>query len=324
MSEPLLSRLWYGEHPLQVLLRPLAMLFGVVSRLRRRAYQLGLLKQQRVSVPVIIVGNISVGGVGKTPVVIDLVQRLKAEGWRPGVVSRGYGGRVREATPVSAQSDPEQVGDEPVLIAQRTACPVVVGARRAQAARLLATQGVNVIVADDGLQHYALARDFEIVVVDGQRRHGNGWLLPAGPLREPPERVDEADLVLVTGSSEAGEFGVVGQLGQARHLLSGQRRPVSEFNAVHAIAGIGNPGKFFDALDQAGLSVTAHAFSDHHRFNARDLRLDGDLPILMTEKDAVKCQAFRDSRTWAVEYDAHMPAAAWQIIRARLPRPLTL
>ncbi len=321
MSEPLLARLWYGEHPLQWLLRPLAALFGLIARWRRRAYASGLLETKRLPIPVVIVGNISVGGVGKTPVVIDLVQRLKADGWRPGVVSRGYGGRVRQPTPVTAQSDPGQLGDEPVLIAQRTACPVVVGARRADAARLLSTQGVNIIVADDGLQHYALARDVEIVVIDGQRRHGNGYLLPAGPLREPPQRIDEADLVLVTGSARAGEHAVVGRLGQARHLLSGRRRPLDAFSAVHAVAGIGNPAKFFDALEAAGLTLTPHAFPDHHRFAPTDLRLAGDLPILMTEKDAVKCQAFRDSRTWAVEYDAHMPDAAWQTIRARLPRP---
>ncbi len=324
MSEPLISRLWYGEHPLQFVLRPLAWLFGLISRTRRWAYAKGWLKQQRMAFPVIIVGNISVGGVGKTPVVIDLVQRLKADGWRPGVVSRGYGGRVRQPTPVSAQSDPQQVGDEPVLIAQRTGCPVVVGARRADAARLLSAQGINIIVADDGLQHYALARDFEIVVIDGQRRHGNGYLLPAGPLREPQQRIQQADLVLVTGQAVEGEHAVVGQLGQARHLLSGRRRPLAEFSNVHAVAGIGNPAKFFDALTNAGLRITAHPFSDHHQFSARDLHCPGDLPILMTEKDAVKCQAFRNSRTWAVEYDARMPEAAWQSLRARLPRPATL
>ena len=230
MSEPLLSRLWYGEHPLQVLLRPLAMLFGVVSRLRRRAYQLGLLKQQRVSVPVIIVGNISVGGVGKTPVVIDLVQRLKAEGWRPGVVSRGYGGRVREATPVSAQSDPEQVGDEPVLIAQRTACPVVVGARRPQAARLLATQGVNVIVADDG--HYRfLVRDVandELCL----RRHC--------PLKAGREPVDHDDvLARVEQRPNHVAADIAGPAGyQDRH-----RPPPSIFAAMRQPPNAGQPAK---------------------------------------------------------------------------------
>lgn len=324
MSESLLVRLWYGSHPLQYLLRPLSYLFAAVAALRRRAYKVGVFKQYRAPVPVIVVGNICVGGVGKTPVVIDLVARLKADGWRPGVVSRGYGGQVRQATPVSAQSNPAQVGDEPVLIAQRAECPVVVAARRADAARLLAAQGCNIIVADDGLQHYALARDFEIVVLDGQRRHGNGWLLPAGPLREPEQRLDDVDLVLVSGrEARPDEHAVSGQLGQARHLLSGRYAALQDFSAVHAVAGIGNPDKFFDALSDAGLQVMPHAFADHHRFVAHDLHLPGDQAILMTEKDAVKCQAFRDSRCWAVEYDAHMPEAAWQSIRARLPQPVT-
>ena len=324
MSESLLVRLWYGTHPLQLLLRPLSYLFGLVAGMRRRAYKAGILRQYRAPVPVIVVGNICVGGVGKTPVVIDLIARLKADGWRPGVVSRGYGGQARQATPVTAQSDPALVGDEPVLIAQRAACPVVVAARRADAARLLVAQGCNIIVADDGLQHYALARDFEIVVIDGERRHGNGWLLPAGPLREPEKRLADVDLVLVSGrGARADEHAVSGQLGRARHLLTGRRSDVHDFSEVHAVAGIGNPDKFFDALANAGLRVTEHAFADHHRFVAHDLHLPGDQAILMTEKDAVKCQAFRDSRCWAVEYDAHIPEAAWQSIRARLPQPAT-
>ena len=324
MSDPLLVRLWYGTHPLQLLLRPLSYLFGLIAALRRGAFQTGILRAYRAPVPVIVVGNICVGGVGKTPVVIDLIARLKADGWRPGVVSRGYGGQARQATPVTPQSDPVEVGDEPVLIAQRAQCPVVVAARRADAARLLVAQGCNIIVADDGLQHYALARDFEIVVVDGERRHGNGWLLPAGPLREPQKRLNSVDLVLVSGhGASPDEHAVSGQLGRARHLLTGRRADLNEFSEVHAIAGIGNPDKFFSALANAGLRVSAHAFADHHHFVAHDLHLPGDQAILMTEKDAVKCQAFRDSRCWAVEYDAHMPEAAWQFIRARLPQPAT-
>lgn len=266
----------------------------------------------------IVVGNISVGGVGKTPVVIDLVLRLKQAGWKPGVVSRGYGGKTKKATRVDGAADPALFGDEPVLIANQTGIPVVVGAERAQAARLLAASGVNVIVADDGLQHYALQRDIEIAVVDGQRRHGNGQLFPAGPLRESPQRLDEVDLVLYTGQGSTDEYLVTHSLGPVRHLLSGRYQKLSEFTDVQAVAGIGNPEKFFAGLEQAGMSVDRHPYPDHHAFSGHDLNRLGEHPILMTEKDAVKCARFRDARVWAVEYHAQIPDAAWNHIAGRL------
>ncbi len=317
-SGKLEEALWYGGHPAHKLLWPLAWLFGRVSALRRALYRAGVLRQQRVSVPVIVVGNISVGGVGKTPLVVDLVKRLQQDGWRPGVISRGYGGKVRAPTRVNAHSDARAVGDEPVLIAAQTGAPVAVAARRVQAARLLAASGVNVIVADDGLQHYALARDIEIAVIDGQRRHGNACLLPAGPLREAPERLDEVDLVLVTGPAAHDEYGVSPQIGQARHLNSGRRQALSAFGAVQAVAGIGAPEKFFTTLEQAGLSISRHVFADHHAYVASDLNCLNEQPILMTEKDAVKCARFRDVRVWALEYHVQMDEAAWQRIQALL------
>lgn len=317
-SEPLIERLWYGGHPAYKLLLPLSWLFAGISRLRRALYRLGVLRSQRLSVPVIVVGNISAGGVGKTPVVIDLVERLKQAGWRPGVISRGYGGKTRKPTRVSEHSNPAQAGDEPVLIARQTQVPVVVAPRRADAARVLAASGVNLIVADDGLQHYALERDIEIAVVDAQRRHGNGQLLPAGPLRELPSRLDQVDLVLVSGPAQAGEYTVSHALGPVRHLNSGKTRALDTFSQVQAVAGIGQPEKFFRALEQAGLTVKRHAFADHHRFVAGDLKDLGQGPVLMTEKDAVKCARFRDARLWAVEYHAHIDDAAWTQICARL------
>ena len=325
-----IDRIWYQEHPLSVLLRPLAWLFGVIAAARRGAYRLGLLRQQKMTVPVIVVGNISVGGVGKTPLVIDLVQRLQAAGWRPGVVSRGYGGSVKVATRVGEQSDPSLVGDEPVMIAQKTRCPVVVAVARTQAARLLSVQGVNIIVADDGLQHYALARDFEIAVVDGQRLHGNGQLLPAGPLRELPSRLDQVNLVLMTRAdsdqvSSEDEYVVESSTGEALHLNTGCKQTLRQFAAgegkVHAVAGIGHPEKFFSILEQAGLQVVRHPFPDHHRYQPQDLKFSDNLPIIMTEKDAVKCQRFRDARVWALEYQARLPEAAWQRILDRFPTP---
>lgn len=314
----LIDRLWYDGHPAYKLLLPLSWLFAGLARTRRALYRWGVLRSQRIGVPVIVVGNISVGGVGKTPLVIDLVQRLKQAGWRPGVVSRGYGGSARRATRVNEHSDPAQAGDEPVLIATQTQVPVVVAAKRVDAARLLAASGVNIIVADDGLQHYALQRDIEIAVVDGQRRHGNGQLLPAGPLREPPSRLDKVDVVLVTGQASASEYAVETALGPARHLNTGQRKSLSEFSQVQAVAGIGQPDKFFTALEQAGLDLQRHPFEDHHRFQASDFKDLGAEPILVTEKDAVKCARLRDVRLWAVEYHARMDEAAWQRICARL------
>lgn len=313
------NSLWYGENPLYKLLLPLSWIFAGVSHLRRTLFRLGWRKQHKMSVPVIVVGNISAGGVGKTPVVIDLVKRLQASGWRPGVVSRGYGGRVKQATQVSAQSDPDMVGDEPVLIASQTGAQVVVGAKRAYAARMLAALGVNVVVSDDGLQHYALARDLEICVVDAKRRHGNGQLLPSGPLREPVERLQSVDLVLLSGAaSQAGEFGTRYSLGPLRHLNTGEARELSAFTDVQAVAGIGQPEKFFDALEHAGLSVERYAFADHHRYVPGDFSKLDSRPILMTEKDAVKCARFRDVRMWALEYHAHIDEAAWNAVMQRL------
>lgn len=319
--QALADKLWYQGSPWYRLLLPLSWLFAGLSALRRRLYHWGLLGRRRMDVPVIVVGNITVGGVGKTPLVIDLVARLRDAGWRPGVISRGYGGKVRTVSPVTAHSDPAQVGDEPVMIAQATGCQVAVAPQRVAAARLLQTQGVNIIVADDGLQHYALERDLEIIVLDGKRRLGNGQLLPAGPLREGPQRLKDADLVLVTGDAQGGELAVEGQLGEAEHLMTGERRSLDAFQRVCAVAGIGDPEKFFRALRARGLEVTALAFPDHHAYRPRDLKLPGQEPILMTEKDAVKCRRFQEPRAWAVHYQARLPEAAWQTVQARVGSP---
>ncbi|MEJ2653110.1 MAG: tetraacyldisaccharide 4'-kinase [Gammaproteobacteria bacterium] len=278
------ASLWYGSHPLSILLLPLSGVFGLLVSLRRFAYETGMLRRHKLPVPVIVIGNITVGGTGKTPLVIWLVESLRGAGYRPGVVSRGYGGdTARMPQLVTADSDPVAVGDEPVLIAQRAACPVAVAPRRVMAARaLIADHDCNVIVSDDGLQHYALERDMEIAVIDGERRLGNGHYLPAGPLREQATRLRRVDIMVVNGKALPGE--------------------------CHAVAGIGNPARFFDQLRGQGLKVVEHPFPDHHRFRAADLRFGDDLPVVMTEKDAVKCRAFAAPNHWYVPVSARFDA----------------
>jgi tetraacyldisaccharide 4'-kinase len=295
-------------------LRPASALFGRIVALRRAVYRHGVKKTERLPVPVIVVGNLTVGGTGKTPLVIWLAEFLSRSGYRPGIVSRGYGGaRHERPSVVQPQSEPKWVGDEPVLLARRTGRPVCVHANRAWAGRtLLATEDCDVLIADDGLQHYALARDIEIAVVDGERRFGNGALLPAGPLREPVERLGEVDFIVTRNRPEIGEYEMLLAGDEAVRLNDpSQRKPLAALGAtpVHAVAGIGNPGRFFDFLRQAGLTVVTHAFPDHHAFAPADLRFDDDFPVLMTEKDAVKCRAFADARHWYLPVTARLPPA---------------
>ena len=311
---------WYGGARVPWHARALAALYAGVSGLRLRLYGKGLLRRRRVARPVIVVGNLVAGGSGKTPLTIALVERLRAAGWTPGVASRGYG-RDAAATPrwVEVRTDPREGGDEPVLIAARTGAKVRVDADRVAAARALIAEGCDVVVCDDGLQHYRLARDLEIEVIDGHRRYGNGRLLPAGPLREPPARGERCDFrVLNVGSSPElaagfGEWPMWLESGDARPLLGGRPRPLSAFagQRVHAVAGIGDPERFFSMLRGQGIGVVPHAFPDHHRYDADDLRFGSDLPVLMTEKDAVKCAAYASDRYYSIGIDARLPEAFW-------------
>ena len=304
---------WYDEKP-PLGLVPLSGLFRGIVALRRMAYRRGWKQARRLPVPVVVVGNLSVGGTGKTPLAIWLVEFLKASGYKPGVVSRGYGGR-KQAKPlaVTADSDPAEAGDEPVLIARRTACPVYVFPRRFEAGRaLLSDNDCDILIADDGLQHYALARDVEIAVVDGGRRFGNGQCLPAGPLREPAGRLAEVDLVVCRGAPRPGEFGMALACGEAVNLADPSiKKPLADFIGVklRAIAGIGHPQRFFAELRAAGLSFEERAFPDHHRFGPEDLGPDDGAQIVMTEKDAVKCRGFANGRLWAVPLRAQLPPA---------------
>src|SRR5690606_19487888 len=282
------------------LFRSLSKAYGGAIALRMRLFDLHLLRRVRIDCPVIVVGNLVAGGSGKTPLAIVLVERLRAAGFNPGVATRGYG-RDDAGTPrwVDADTDPALGGDEPVLIAYRTGAKVRADADRAAAARALVEAGCDIVVCDDGLQHYRLRRDIEIEVIDGRRRYGNGQLLPAGPLREPAargERVDFRVLNVGSGAAEAGfgEWPMRLVADHAQPLVGG--RPVSlsalAGKRVHAVAGIGDPEHFFDMLRGHGIAVVPHAFGDHHRYNAGDLRFGSDLPVLMTENDAVKCRAF--------------------------------
>lgn len=329
VSESLQS-LWYrGSRPL-LGLRLLASLYGGVTALRRAAYAHGWLKSQRVDRPVIVVGNVVVGGTGKTPLVIWLVEQLRALGLRPGVVLRGFGGRgARQPRRVQPDSDPREVGDEAVLLRLRTGGPVVVGTDRVQAARWLLQEGVNVVVADDGLQHLRLRRDFEIAVVDGVRGLGNGYLLPAGPLREPGTRLRSVDCVVVNGSGPGSERLPLARPALLMTLQGEQLQPLAgdatavplqalAGQTVHAVAGIGHPARFFAQLAGAGLRVFEHPFPDHHEFRPSDLQFDDGLPVLMTEKDAVKCRRFATEDCWYLPVTASFTAEQGSALLGRL------
>jgi tetraacyldisaccharide 4'-kinase len=280
--------------------------------LRRLAYRLKIIKTHRLSVPVVVVGNITVGGTGKTPLVIWLAQHFKKLGLKPGIVSRGYGGSAKYwPQQVLPGSDPAAVGDEPVLIARRTGCPVSVGPNRVVAAQALQHFiDCDVIISDDGLQHYALGRDVEIVVIDGERGFGNEYCLPAGPLRERVGRLDSADMVVSNGTTGPGRY--IMQLGNfeiVNLLDSSQTRKFEDFGTeekIYAVAGIGNPERFFKQLENAGLNIERVSFPDHHKYTEEDLEIAGNSTLLMTEKDAVKCRRFAKPQHWYVRVDAQL------------------
>lgn len=319
----LTEQLWYGNHPLKWLLWPVSLLFGAVSACRRTGYRLGLLQSQRLPVPVIIVGNISVGGTGKTPLTVWLVNHLIEQGWRPGIVSRGYGGEAASyPLSVTASSRTTEAGDEPVLLATRTACPLVVDPKRVRAAQtLLERETVDIIISDDGLQHYALQRDIELVVVDAERRCGNGMLLPAGPLRESRSRLQQVDAVLINGAADT-EAGFHLQAGKLCSLMGGEQQALATLagRKVHALAGIGNPQRFYNVLREAGLELIVHSYPDHHAYTKSDICFNDDLPVLMTEKDAVKCKTYADERHWYLPVDAVLNAQGMQRMEAALEK----
>ena len=308
----MIARIWSGESPLWRLLLPLSWLYGLVSGGIRLCYKLGLKRAWRAPVPVVVVGNLTAGGNGKTPVVIWLVEQLQQRGIRVGVVSRGYGGKAA-AYPLllTAETTTAEAGDEPVLIFQRTGVPVAVSPVRSDAVKaILAHHDVQIIVTDDGLQHYRLARDVEIVVIDGVRRFGNGWWLPAGPMRERAGRLKSVDATIVNGGvARPGEIPMHLEPGLAVNLRTGERRDVAQLPDIVAMAGIGHPPRFFATLEACGARPQkCVALADHQSLTYSDVSalLAEGQTLVMTEKDAVKCRAFADENWWYLPVDAHL------------------
>ncbi|MFS2224966.1 tetraacyldisaccharide 4'-kinase [Pantoea sp. B65] len=311
----MIERIWSGRSRLYLLLLPASWLYGLISNGIRLSYQLGWRKVWRASLPVVVVGNLTAGGNGKTPVVIWLVEALQRQGVRVGVVSRGYGGKAAQyPLLLNPQTTTAEAGDEPVLIYQRTHAPVAVSPRRSDAVKALQAAGnIDLIVTDDGLQHYALARDFEIVVIDGVRRFGNGWWLPAGPMRERAARLNRVDAVIVNGGTPcANEIAMQLQPGDAINLKTGAAKPLAAFDQVVAMAGIGHPPRFFTTLKQQGITPLKElSFADHQAYSEAELRAltSAGQVLMMTEKDAVKCRAFAADNWWYLPVDAGLSAA---------------
>ena len=315
---------WLRNTSRSLALLPASWLYRCVAASRRQAYRWGILRRERVNAPVLVIGNIFVGGTGKTPLVLWMARYLRSMGKHPGIITRGYGGQSKEWPQlVDADSDPYDVGDEPVLLAQRSGCPVVAGPDRVQAAQtLLETYGCDVVVSDDGLQHYRLARDLEVVVIDAARGLGNGHCLPAGPLREPRRRLRSVDLLVANGGpSWLTPYYFTLRISQAVGIGdAGESRPLTDFagEQAHAIAGIGNPDRFFAALGRYGIETIRHPFADHYPFAEKDVNFDDELPVFMTEKDAVKCRAYAGPRHWAVPAETVLTAETERALKARV------
>lgn len=323
-----LNRIWYDRAAPPWWLLPFSLIYGAIAALRRVLYTHHLRSSSRLPCPVVVVGNLSVGGTGKTPLVCWLVAHLLELGLRPGIVTRGYGGSSTNVRRVAPEDDPRIVGDESILLARRTGAPVAIGRDRPAAAQLLVSAGCDVIVSDDGLQHYALARDCEIVVIDGDRRFGNGWLLPAGPLRETPGRLKGVDAVVVNGGRPLldGALSMRLEAKNAVSLRDGTVQPLAAMagKSIHAIAGIGNPERFFNMLRARGIEVIGRALADHANLAAADIDFGDDKSVLMTEKDAVKCATFAGRQHWYVpvtaSFDGAEAAALLDIVMKKIMR----
>jgi len=292
------------------LLLPVSGIFYVLSAFRRFFYRVGLLTITRFNVPVVVVGNITVGGSGKTPIVIALANHFRQQGKQVGVVSRGYGGSHQQGgLSVNQNTEAQLSGDEPLLIAIQAQVPVMVNADRAQAVKdLVIEHNVDLVISDDGLQHYAMGRQVEIVVVDGKRRFGNGFFLPAGPLRESESRLKTVDFIINNGAEHVGEITSTLKALMFVNVATNEEQPLEFFNqkTCHAVAGIGYPQRFFDTLIQLGVEVETHAFADHYTFTQTDLAFDDDYPILMTAKDCVKCIEFATDQMWYLHVEAEL------------------
>jgi tetraacyldisaccharide 4'-kinase len=307
----MIAQCWYQNNWISKLLLPVSGIFCGVVQLRRWAYRRAWLRSYRSPIPIIVIGNVSVGGTGKTPLVIWLAQYLTQQGWKVGIISRGYGGHAPSYPyPVAQNSPVSHVGDEALLLA-RTQCPVVVAPRRVLALQyLLKQQSCDVILSDDGLQHYALQRDIEIAVLDGQRGLGNGYCLPAGPLRELPSRLQHVDFIVSKTSAWQNAIVMtytITQLHAVTERTMTQSLQPFVGQTVHAVAGIGHPEAFFTQLEQHGMQLIRHVFPDHHAYRKSDITFTDALPVVMTEKDAVKCVTIADNRHWYVSITAQLP-----------------
>lgn len=304
-------KFWYSRQLLAWLLLPFAGLFWLITVIRRQLFRYGFFSSYRAKLAVVIVGNLSVGGNGKTPLTIWLVKHLQQRGYRVGIISRGYGAKTKRFPAlVEPHSSPDLFGDEPVLLAQRTGVPICISPNRQQSIELLTQQfALDVIISDDGLQHYALQRDIEIVVMDSQLGIGNGFLLPAGPLRELPSRLTQVDFVVANGQANVySQFVMQLKPQYAINLLTQEKRLVTDFKQAFAIAGIGNPTRFFTMLQELGIELVGQQiFNDHHHFQLSDfIEQDKHIPLLMTEKDAVKCRAFAQGNWWYVPVETQL------------------
>ena len=314
-------RHWASRGAIAWLLWPLSLVFRFAVALRRVLYKVRLLKSEHPGIPVVVVGNVTVGGSGKTPLVIWIAEHLKKKGWTPGIVSRGYGAKIESPRAATIADDAADVGDEPIVLSRRSGCPVWVGADRVAVCRALraAHPDVDVVILDDGLQHYALRRDVEIAVVDA-RGFGNGFLLPAGPLREPPSRLRSVGAVVSHASSVPGY--PMKLKGDTLHRMTdaNDRRPASAFagQRAHAVAGIGEPNRFFLQLGKLGIKVVPHPFPDHHAFKPADLDFGDEAPVLMTEKDAVKLRRAARPNWWVLPVTAEVDAAFGEWLTRRL------
>ena len=312
LSKEFIENIWYSKHPLALILLPFSWIYTLVITLRRLCYQSGLIAVNQIDVPVIIVGNITVGGTGKTPLVIKLAEYFKNKGFKPGIISRGYGGKLSGKTQqVRPDSNPSLVGDEPVLIAKKTGCPVAIAIQRRKAAEeLIKHCDCNLILCDDGMQHYSLGRDIEIAVIDGQRRFGNGHCLPAGPLREPVTRLKTVDFVVSKYIAGRHEFKMEYNYGDLVSLIDPLRSiPISDLSgqSVHAVAGIGNADRYYSYLRNQKLQIIMHEYPDHHSFELEDISFNDGLAVVMTEKDAVKCTDLATEHHWYLPITATLP-----------------
>jgi tetraacyldisaccharide 4'-kinase len=322
-----IERHWRSITPVSALLYPVSLLYGAVAASRRTGANPATLP-----VPVVVIGNVTAGGTGKTPLALWLAAELRERGFHPGIVCSGYGGSQNAPQAVTPESDPRKCGDEAVLLARRSNSPVWAGADRVASARgLLAAEGCDVVLCDDGLQHHALARDAEICVVDGARGFGNGWLLPAGPLREPVSRIESVDAVVVNGDAahpsisrlpaSARRYGMRLEGREFRNLLNPALVAGAEHfrgKRVHAIAGIGDPGRFFRHLQEMGLDFTAHPFPDHYPYTASSVEFPDADAVLMTEKDAVKCRRFANENHWELPVDTTLDSALADLVVRKL------